>query len=468
MEDEDEELELSMMMAAGICASVALMVAEEEEEEAVVAAAAAAAYDTRVRQRGPRVKFDHEEALQNLQRDYLGPYPKFDGLDFDQMFRISRGRFEEILNAFVRSGKAFYKCGSDCYGNPYARVEAKILLPLKTFAFGVACHAFRDYFQMSRTLAKMCCYEFCSTMIELYQEEFLRLPTEEDLKSINRLHLKKHGANGFFGSLDCMHVYWKNCPMAWQGQYKGKEKKPSIVLEAISDHNMWFWHTSFGYAGTLNDLNILSLSPFIQSLTNGSFSKLEKNSGVVPFEIEGEMFDKLYILVDGIYPQYSRFVKGNKRPVLAMETAFTQWQESARKDIERAFGCLQSKFQVIARPMHALQLKKLGNIVHTCLIIHNMCVSDRIMCEVTRYKPDASVDYEDDFPIEALLDVTIDDDSESTINHQPFEAAREAYKVREAWAELADASSHKKLLEALQRMVAKKRGIVVENTNVNF
>jgi hypothetical protein len=44
---------------------------------------------------------------------------------------------------------------------------------------------------------------------------------------------------GFVGSLDCTHTYWKNCPKAWQSSYVGKEKQPSIVLEAtISSSGM--------------------------------------------------------------------------------------------------------------------------------------------------------------------------------------------------------------------------------------
>ena len=37
----------------------------------------------------------------------------------------------------------------------------------------------------------------------------------------------------------------------------GKEKYPTIVLEAVADHNLWFWHTAFGFVGSSNDINIL-------------------------------------------------------------------------------------------------------------------------------------------------------------------------------------------------------------------
>jgi hypothetical protein len=87
----------------------------------------------------------------------------------------------------------------------------------------------------------------------------------------------------------------------------------------------------------------------------------------------------LYILVAGIYPKYSRFVKGMKELIIKKERIMTSWQEGARKDIERAFGILQSKFQWIARPIHLLSLSDISNRVAACLILHNILVSDRIM-----------------------------------------------------------------------------------------
>jgi hypothetical protein len=136
---------------------------------------------------------------------------------------------------------------------------------------------------------------------------------------------------------------------------------------------------SFVYAGLLNDLNILNLSPFLESLVDSSFVKLEKSANVVPFQVAGESFLQLFALVDGIYPPYSRFVKGIQLSVTDSEKSFTVWQESARKDIEQAFGVLQARFQVMSRPFHRHSLRKLGKIVSECLIMHSMCISDSVM-----------------------------------------------------------------------------------------
>jgi hypothetical protein len=153
------------------------------------------------------------------------------------------------------------------------------------------------------TTTTCCCFR-CSiidkTICKLYSHEYLRMPTKDDLKAIEKLHANVHGIRGMFGSIDCMHTYWKNYPVAWQGSYKGKEKKPSIVLEAIVDYHLLFWHAAYGYAGTVSDVTIWRMSPFLEQLLDGTFAELEKH--VVPYTIGSEQFNHLYFAVDGIYP----------------------------------------------------------------------------------------------------------------------------------------------------------------------
>ena len=52
----------------------------------------------------------------------------------------------------------------------------------------------------------------------------------------------------------------------------------------------------------------------------------------------------MFVLADGINPEYSRFVKAQKGPITDGKKLMTMWQEGARKDVERAFGVLQGKF----------------------------------------------------------------------------------------------------------------------------
>ena len=209
---------------------------------------------------------------------------------------------------------------------------------------------------MSLTVSRTACLQFDEAIVKVYKGDYLRRPSPKDLKSIDSLHFAKHGVHGMLGSLDCCHSVWKSCPKAWQGNFQGHKGKPSIIMEAVIDYNLWFWHVSYGHAGTMNDLNVLEVSPLVHQFVDGSFNQAEIESDCVPFCIGKEYFSNFYLLVDGIYPQYSRFVKTISEPVTRNEKKFASWQESSRKDVERGFGVLQKIWEWNARPiqLHSL------------------------------------------------------------------------------------------------------------------
>jgi hypothetical protein len=205
--------------------------------------------------------------------------------------------------------------------------------------------------------------------------EYMRYPSKGDVKRVTDLHADVHGVPGMLGSLDCLHVYWKNCPVAWQGQFKnGRYKYSSVVVEAMVDHNLWFWHASIGHAGTNSDTNIWDVSPLLQALLTDKWSREVD----IEFMIDGQVFDKVWILVDGIYPPIARFVKTLSFPIGHVKKLFAKWQESARKDVERAFGVLTRKFQILARPLEYWHLQDVKGIIFGCILMHNMMVEVRV------------------------------------------------------------------------------------------
>ena len=170
--------------------------------------------------------------------------------------------------------------------------------------------------------------------------------------------LKNNAKRGFLamlGSIDCMHWQWKNCPEALAGQSKGKEKKPTIVLEAWADQELWIWHCNFGSPGSLNDINIIDKSPEFQKIlkveapaikftVNGSIhiSSLKYGQTTENAKI-GNEYDMGYLLADGIYPDWPVFIKSVERPQGLKHKHFSKCQEACRKGVERAFGVLQAR-----------------------------------------------------------------------------------------------------------------------------
>jgi hypothetical protein len=112
----------------------------------------------------------------------------------------------------------------------------------------------------------------------------------------------------------------------------------------------------------------------LDRMVDGSLHRLETDSGVVPFRIQDEEFTLLFYLLNGIYPYYSRFVRGIKKPITEKEKKYTGWQEACRKDIERAFGVLKSTWQCLARPFLLHKKKKRS------LKLGSVCVEHTSRC----------------------------------------------------------------------------------------
>ncbi|GJW06469.1 ALP1-like protein isoform X1 [Tanacetum coccineum] len=164
--------------------------------------------------------------------------------------------------------------------------------------------------------------------------------------------------------------------LSWQGQYgRGDKKYPTIMLEAVASQDLWIWHAFYGMAGANNDINVLDNSPLFDDL-------LDDLAPVVPYVVNGVQYRNGYYLADGIYPEWASFVKSFTVATDPKHTYFKQRQESARKDVERAFGVLQGRWGLIQQPARAYEVNTLRRIMYAGIIMHNMILEDQNMSVV--------------------------------------------------------------------------------------
>ena len=83
-----------------------------------------------------------------------------------------------------------------------------------------------------------------------------------------------------------------------------------------------------------------------------------------------------YYLADGIYPQWATLVQTISNPQGGKKKLFAELQEAYRKDVERAFGVLQSRFAIIRNPARFWYRDDLSYVMKTCVILHNMIIED--------------------------------------------------------------------------------------------
>jgi hypothetical protein len=51
-------------------------------------------------------------------------------------------------------------------------------------------------------------------------------------------------------------------------------------------------------------------------------------------------------------------------------------QEGTKKDVERAFGVLQARWEILRNPCRQWEIEDMIDIIQACVIMHNMIIQD--------------------------------------------------------------------------------------------
>jgi Plant transposon protein len=323
--------------------------------------------------KAPNKDRDFKAANEQVLKDYFrGPDSIYNERDFERRFRVPRTVFNVVHGRLIGIDPFVHK--RDCFGNLGIYPLVKLVACFRYLAYGDSYDREDENLRLAESTLNAIVRSFCKVMIEQFGGQYLnRCPNENERKNISDV-MATRGFPGCIGSWDCKHFNWKNCPSRLAGQHQGHAEggKKTLILEAVADHRRYIWQANFGDAGSLNDLNVLDKSSIVGSLLTGDLSiKTE------PYEINGTSRDWMYFLVDGIYPEWSIFVTTYTDPIDPKKKAFAKRQESTRKDIKCAFGVLVQRFHVLQRPLRGWFQEDLADILHTCVILHNMVVEAR-------------------------------------------------------------------------------------------
>ncbi|CDP06307.1 unnamed protein product [Coffea canephora] len=315
--------------------------------------------------------YDRERGVGHVRlfNDYFVDNPVYPSHIFRRQFRMRRELFLRIVESITNHSK-FFRMRIDAAGKKGLSPLQKITSAIRQLAYGAPADQLDEYIRMGETTAIECLSQFCRCVIDIYGAQYLRRPNANDIERLLNLHFERHGFPGMLGSIGCMHWQWRNCPVAWKGQFaRGDQGSPTIMLEAVASADLWIWHAFFGVAGSNNDINVLNQSLLFNDVLQGYAPDVQ-------FMVNGTQFSKGYYLADDIYPEWATFVKSFTSPRDPKRIKFKQMQETARKDVERAFGVLQSRWAIVRGPARFWHRAKLKDIMYTCIILHNLIVKD--------------------------------------------------------------------------------------------
>jgi Plant transposon protein len=190
---------------------------------------------------------------------------------FERRFRMPRLVFDRVLTKVVAASEYFRRgLRPDATGRLGITPLIKVIVALRQLAYGIPSDLCDDMFAVSETTAAECMYEFCCQVVSCFGNKYLREPTIDDLKQIER-RFSEVGFPGCIGCVDCAGWFWKNAPKAMHGSLAGKDGKPTLRMEVICDLDLSIWSFQFGFPGVYNDLNILSVSDHFCNMLSGTF-----------------------------------------------------------------------------------------------------------------------------------------------------------------------------------------------------
>ena len=365
----DDLVDEAMQLAAAAVAMDDVMEAEEEEEEDAQWGGSSVG-------KAPNKQRDFAGAYDRLMRQYFsGDESVYNESDFEKRFRMPRHVFHRLWTRI--SGKGCFVQHFDVATKlPGVHPLVRFVACLRKLSYGESSDRADENLEISESVVNSSFKQFCSLIVQEFGPIYLhRCPSQHEIERALRINASR-GFPGNFASWDCKHFSWKNCPMAFAGQHKGKEDSNTLVLEAICDPDCYIWYSFFGSPGSLNDLNILDRSSIVARMLDGSFNlRLPEH---LHYTVNGTRRDYMYFLVDGIYPRWSVFVStiANASPH-SKEAKFAKKQEANRKDIERAFGQLVQKFKLLKQPQMMWRKEDVSNAINCGIILHNMTVEVR-------------------------------------------------------------------------------------------
>jgi hypothetical protein len=138
---------------------------------------------------------------------------------------MSRKLFMAILKG-VGNYNPYFRCWPDATGKLGLTSYKKILAAIHMLAYGVSGDFVVEYLWMSATTCLESMYRFGKS-----HHDTARLLSINEARRFPEM----------VGSINCMHWEWENWHFAWQGHYSGHENTCTIILEAISSHDLWIF-----------------------------------------------------------------------------------------------------------------------------------------------------------------------------------------------------------------------------------
>ncbi|XP_062225028.1 uncharacterized protein LOC133923789 [Phragmites australis] len=265
-----------------------------------------------------------------LYNDYFVDPPVYPDYIFRCRFRMKRNLFLKIVGA-VEENDPWFKQRRNAAGELGLSALQKVTAVFRMIAYDAPVDSLDECLRLGENTIIKSMRRFVHVIVDVFGDEYLRSPNDEDIACLLAIN-ERRGFPGMLGSIDC----------------------------------------------SLNDINVLHWSHLLDDLAAGEAPKVQ-------YSINGHHYTMGYYLADGIYSEWATFVKPIQSPVGRKRQHFVLQQVATRKDVEHAFGVLQSRFPIVRGATRLWDEETLSNIMTACIIMHNMIIEDERLDNEVEY-----------------------------------------------------------------------------------
>lgn len=120
----------------------------------------------------------------------------------------------------------------------------------------------------------------------------------------------------------------------------------------------------------MNDINIGAASTILNKIAAGNFPP------PCEYRIVGVFCNKPHWFYSGIFPRVQLLTSSISETVTIKKKLYSSIQEAVRKEIERAFGILQSKWNIICMPSKFMTVEIMKGVIKCFIIVQNIFVAE--------------------------------------------------------------------------------------------
>ena len=296
-------------------------------------------------------------------------WPLLDEGRFKEMFRFDRDGFMMIVDAVESRMLTKPPPGLKTIVNRQLPVYQQVAMALNKLVTGNSSIGVATTFGVASLTIRRCTWKFVKAVVSQLKSEFLKWPSPVEMNRVKSEFKAVYGLPNCVGAIDCTHIDME-CPDAkLASDFRDRKCSFSIQVQAVVDSNMRFLDVVAGWAGSVHDSRIFSLSNLFLRRSEFFSSQSMMINGV---------FVQEYLIGDAGYPLTVNMMI----PFPGRESSFTREQRvynfkhsSTRMAVERAFGRLKTVFRILKNIVDRPNMEQLPTIVLACCILHNIHLS---------------------------------------------------------------------------------------------